>query len=363
MYKSLRHFSKILFVFIVCLLCLAISQAVTAISYDHYYKQSIPVYVITDRKKYSTAQSTDASLHPVIQAGIVTVSLGNRLTRQSINSQLLSSPGVTINISPSLLDHLNELDNFMTTLNTQIIKTPQHELLVYLHGCCEGPQDSLEEAAQLSAHCNCPVLLFDWSSPSVRQAGVWAYIQSDRALELSELYFGQLMEHLADKTSAHITIISYSMGAKLLRNYLRQFPECFIDQIHLVRPDISLPVFLLEQNKFKKQYGKMYIYLSTKDLTLQSSAVLMSANVERLGMQRHPSQWFAKPLPNTPPNTTIIDISKLHQGLDPRGHTIPFDAVSWMHDLDKDKTIQTFEIRRPFPTNPQFWELNYNNKK
>ncbi len=352
---------------------------------EHTYNILAPINVITDRKSTTQppVESSTLGLIHSIHAGIVQVPLrlkmaepldlsslekwgcvcsdhnyGGRISRRSIESQVLGPSSTAFTISPGSLDTSKDLGNFFANLNEQIAKSSNHELLIFIHGCCEGPQDSLESAARLSIVTGCPVLLFDWASPSVRQAGIWSYIQSDRALELSELYFGKLMEGLKDKTlNARVTIVAYSMGAKLVRNYLRQYPDCFIDQIHLVRPDISLPVFLMEQDKFKNQYGQMYIYVSAHDLALQSSALLMSSQIDRLGMPQDPARWFARQLNNAPANTTIIDTSNLHQTLDFIGHRIPFEAIGYVHGLKSEKWSSLFAIDRPFSMNPHFWQL------
>jgi len=391
MRNSKIHLAKPLLTMIGLILSLPVLAAGGASQYDNSYDLSVPVYVITDRNltKYPSTKSLSnpAILSCDIHAGIVRVpvrvkmvrqldllslktwgcSVQNkhypqRISRDGIESQLVRPPSTVVTIGPGNLNPLAGLDSFIDQLNNQIAKSSQNELLIFIHGCCEGPQDSYEEAAQLSVQCNSPVLLLDWASPSVRQAGFWSYIQSDRALEVSEIYFGKLIEHLREKKSSkRITLVAFSMGSKLVRNYLRQFPDSFIDQVHLVRPDISLPVFLMEQDKFKNQFGQMYIYVSAHDLALQSSALLMSSNVERLGMQYDPSRWFAKQLINAPANTTIIDTSSLHLEYDVIGHRIPFEAIGYISDLENEKTISSFEIERPFSTNPHFCKLRYKN--
>ncbi len=385
------YFAKMVLPILGLSLFLPGSAAVGANMAKGFCNVLVPVYVITDRNlsKYPCAQSLSdpASLSQCIHAGVVRVPVRvkpfqqldsmslaawgcsiesprhiERISRDSIESQIVNPPGTAVSITPGNLDPLAGLDSFIDHLNEQIAKSSQHELLIFIHGCCEGPQDSIEEAAQLSVQCNSPVLLFDWASPSVRQAGIWTYMQSDRALEVSELYFGNLIERLRQKNlSARVTLVAYSMGSRLIRNYLRQFPESFFDQIHLVRPDISLPVFLIEQYKFKKQFGQMFIYVSAHDLALQSSALLMSSNVERLGMQPDPAHWFAKQLNNAPPNATIIDTSNLHQEYDFIGHRIPFEAVGYIHGLKDERALSLFKIERPFSINPHFWKLRDNN--
>jgi pimeloyl-ACP methyl ester carboxylesterase len=384
---------------------LTAAQSGMARSYKHSYALSVPVYVITDRGLQSSqAVPQLPSLNLSLHAGIVRVPLHLR-TAQQLNLSLLESWGCTvqdrhstetfskqriemqlskpsgfiINTTPELL-HLNpELKEVITQLNDQIAKSPQPELLVFIHGCCESQQQALIKAAQLSVHCGSPVLLFDWASPSVEQAGIWSYMQSDRALELTELYFGKLMEYLSAKISHdRITLIAHSMGTKLVRGYLRQFPNCFVDQVHLVRPDISLPVFLMEQNTFSKQVGQMCIYISENDRSLQSSELLMSGQVERLGRQHDPSHWFGQPPDNAPANTIVVNTSKLRRSAystKPRldmvkrisedstaimGHGIPYEAIGFIHSLKTDAPISLFKIEKPYPMNPNFWNLRSN---
>ena len=246
-----------------------------------------------------------------------------KISRHNILFQLSQLPGTTIVLNSPDLD-LSVAQSFIDSLNKSIAQTSRKELIVFIHGCCESPQQSLANAALLSLYCNSPVLLIDWDSPSVRRAGILTYMQSDRGLELSQLYFGSLMQQLQQKiVSKHINLIAYSLGAKLVRDYLRQYPAAFIDQIHYVRPDISLPVFLLEQNKIQKQFGHMYVYTSNHDLNLQLSQSLMSAGIPRLGMQSHLSHQFS----NCPENITIIDTSNLRKSSDLCGHDLPFEAL------------------------------------
>jgi esterase/lipase superfamily enzyme len=298
------------------------------------------------------------------------------LLARSIARQLSESSDKALVIASRDPDFQNGLKDFFADLNNQIAKAPNRQLLIFVHGSCEGQQESLTKAARLSTICGCPVLLFDWASPSVRQAGIWAYIQSDRALEQSELYFGKLIEQIRNQTSpSKITLVAHSMGAKLVRNYLRQYPDCFIDQVHLVRPDISLPVFLLEQDRFQHQVGHMHVYVSDFDLALQSSELLTRGRVERLGRQSDPARWFSRQLSNAPNNTVIIDTSGLGRSADATelklgigpdglesyvsiiGHGIPYEVIGFTHNLETEKTISSFEIEKPYTANPNYWKL------
>ncbi len=374
----------------------------SAKAYKHSYTLSVPVYVITDRNFASPATSNDASsLNVCLHAGIVhaAVKIGTAhqldltslqawgcitqdaqsaeaLSRQNIEMQLSKPPGSRVTLKPGALDSQTALDDFIAHLNTDIAKSNHHELLIYVHGCCEGQQEAIAKAAALSVHCDSPVLLFDWATPSVEQAGIWSYIQSDRALELSELYFGRLIEQLREKISRdQTTLIAFSMGTRLVRNYLRQFPNSFIDEVQLVRPDISLPVFLMEQDRFKNQVGTMYIYLSAHDFALQSSEFLTSAHVERLGRQHDPSRWFSQQLNNAPVNTIVIDTTNMGRSSDATeltlnlvpgalwncvsilGHGIPYNAIGFIHSLKTKEPISSFKIDKPYSSNPNFWRL------
>lgn len=374
-------------------------------SYRHTYTMSVPVYVITERNLPGYASSKpsiqNTSLAESLHAGIVRVPVrlktarvldlsslkvwgcspqdnqsSKTLSRYSIASQLKNSPSDEINLCSGHFDFQNELKDFVNDLQKEIAKTAKGQLIIFIHGSCEGQEESLVKAARLSVFCGCPVLLFDWASPSVRQAGIWAYIQSDRALELSELYFGKLIEQIRNQISpTKITLVAHSMGTKLVRNYLRQYPDCFIDQVHLVRPDISLPVFLLEQNRFQHQVGRMYIYLSDYDLALQSSELLMSAHVERLGRQSDPARWFSQQSSNASKNTFFIDTSSLGRSADATGlklslgpdglesyvsilgHGIPYEAIEFIHSLNTEKPTSSFKIERPYSMNPNYWKL------
>ena len=371
---------------VVCLLFLAQPSA-NARVYNHY-DFSVPVYVISDRTVRNSVtrelSEKPLSLDPNIIVGVVHVPVKmktvcsvdaskletwgcstleksdqTKMSRKEIMSQLLSPPGTPIPLDVRTQKSLDNMDGFIASLNNEIAKSGTHELLIFVHGCCEAQQQSLSEAAKLSIYCGCPVLLFDWASPSVLQAGLWTYMQSDRALEFTEIYFGKLMEHIrANCPGTKITLVAHSMGSRLARNYLRQFPKALIDQIYLVRPDISLPVFLIEQDKFEKQFRQMYIFVSKSDLLLRCSELLMSSHIERLGRQHKPSRWFENPVKNTPDNITIIDTSSMF-GNGFTGHKIPYEAIGDIHNLKAQTNSAGFKIEKPFSSNPQFWKLKF----
>jgi len=173
--------------------------------------------------------------------------------------------------------------------------------------------------------------MFDWATPGKLEAPplpeVHTYRRSERALEISQHNFHELLSGLAATMGrSQCIMIGHSMGNRMIcEDLLRRDSErdLVIEQIHLVRPDLSIPAYVLDEKQICRFAKRVYIYIADNDPWLRLSQSF-SADVPRLGC---PQGFFELAMRqgmtlDRPLNRYFLDIAALNGG-----HDIPSDLI------------------------------------
>jgi|AGTN01.3.fsa_nt_gi Uncharacterized protein conserved in bacteria len=284
---------------------------------------TINVPITASNEIGDTAKRLDWSISP------------NSSERISVRIQLEKAVSIAMNYgaaggkeSPFTSEFFRE--EFINKFTTYLNKTESDRFILFVHGCCCSPEQSFHRAAELAIRSGLPVLMFDWATPGKYQAPLLpemhTYRRSERVLEISQHNFHGLISALAETVKSDCILIGHSMGNRLICTDLlqRSSREVFFQQIHLVRPDLSLPAFILEEGRICKLARDVFIYVSEEDPELKK-AEFLSAGVPRLG---RPGKLLelATRLGMTfdwPPNRYYLDVTALNWK-----HRMPFDLIS-----------------------------------
>lgn len=264
-----------------------------------------------------------------------------------------------VKVSPGPMTPFEFAPTFFSRLRAAINRDGKGECVIFVHGCCISRKDALKQAATLSLAFNCPVLLFDWATLGWFQAPplpeINTYRKSERATELSEVNFAQLMEKLMiELPTAYITVVGHSMGNRMVDAYLLHSPTVThktIDEVHFVRADVSLPAYLASERAMCSKIGKAYVYISNNDPALALSRKF-SSGVPREGMPDELEYLFSSQSDGDEPrNRGVLDVSALSLG-----HGIPFDLLGNVHRVGLHCDTRTFKTI-PLPNNSRFVRL------
>lgn len=120
--------------------------------------------------------------------------------------------------------------------------------------------------------------------------------------------------------------------------------KCAIDQLHMINADISLPAYILDEDRVCKLAKEVYIYTSDKDPWLRK-AQMVSAGVPRLGCPRQLLDLIANQGMNfdLPGNRYFLDLSALRLG-----HSLPFDVIAELADGKLSKANSKFVTKPRF---------------
>lgn len=249
---------------------------------------------------------------------------------KSLTSQMLNFGAGGGKVTPFTLGTIqNEL---ILPFKKHLDELKSRRFILFVHGCCTPVEDSFDRAAELSISTGLPVLMFDWATPGKYQAPYFfefnSYRRSERVLEISQHNFFEFMTLLSiSMEKKDCILIGHSMGNRLICTDLLQRcsrRDFFIEQVHLVRPDLSLPAFILQEQRICAFAKRVYVYMANNDPELSKSEWL-SAKVPRLGQS---GKFFDLAIRlgssfDRPSNRYLIDVSSLKLK-----HKIPFALVS-----------------------------------
>lgn len=266
-----------------------------------------------------------------------------REARNFILSQIQSSTSISVNFGASggkytPFDSTDFKSRFLGRFKTYLENSRQKRFILFVHGCCIDASTSMQRAAELAANTKLPVLMFDWATPSLMQAPILpevnTYRRSERVLEISQHNYSEMVDALVSVLEDYDCILlGHSMGCRIIcTDILRRGSprEFLISQLHLVRPDQSLPAFILDEHKICEHTNRTYIYCAENDPELKKAQTI-SADVPRLG--RLGKKFFGTSMRlgmtlDSPSNRYFIDVSAAKLN-----HSIPFRLIE--HVINK----------------------------
>ena len=364
------------------LVCFFIFAALcSAACAESYVQGEVPIYYITDRRP-KNLDVGDWSPDQIIAShsigcGVVRVPVrvplsykpdclkrfgclvnaGGKATfiKSSIRAQIAKQDSIALSFGTagsgksSLGTYRME---FLKKFHDYVVDCGNNSFVLFVHGCCTPVEDSFIKAAELAVYLQRPVLVFDWATPGLLQAlplpEINTYRRSERVLEISQHNFYELMSALPETLGdLKCIVVAHSMGNRLVYNDMLQRSlsgKCAIDQLHMINADISLPAYILDEDRVCKLAKEVYIYTSDKDPWLRK-AQMVSAGVPRLGCPRQLLDLIANQGMNfdLPGNRYFLDLSALRLG-----HSLPFDVIAELADGKLSKANSKFVTKPRF---------------
>ncbi|RUX28853.1 alpha/beta fold hydrolase [Mesorhizobium sp. M7A.F.Ca.US.011.01.1.1] len=201
-------------------------------------------------------------------------------------------------------------------LHASVRKTPDHSVLVFIHGFNNRFEDAVYRFAQIAEDTgtdSVPILV-TW--PSRGSALAYGYDREStnytrNALEL-------LFQYLArDPEIKEVSILAHSMGNWLALESLRQMairngglPAKF-KNVMLAAPDVDVDVFRTQIADMGKQHPQFTLFVSQDDRALKVSRRVWG-NIPRLGSIDPEQAPYKEELASE--NVTVIDLTKIKSG-------------------------------------------------
>ncbi len=168
-----------------------------------------------------------------------------------------------------------ESAQFFAALREAALKSPAHQLVVFIHGYDFEFDEAILWAAELNRFLESdgPVVVYDWAS----RGDLLAYREDEQAVERSvprlEEFLRKLQEQMHD---VHIDLIAHSIGNRLLLNALQPIaqrhagPPLFRNLI-LAAPDVPTGQFIDQMARASRLARRSTLYVSSRDRALFAS--------------------------------------------------------------------------------------------
>jgi len=208
------------------------------------------------------------------------------------------------------------LDEAKAWLSASVKKSPDHSVLVFIHGFNNRFEDSVYRFAQIvedSGVHSAPVLV-TWPS----RGSLLAYGYDRESTNYSRNALEALFQYLArDPQVKEVSILAHSMGNWLALESLRQMairngrlPEKF-KNVMLAAPDVDVDVFRSEIVDMGKQHPKFTLFVSRDDRALAFSRRIWG-DIPRLGAIDPEQSPYREELESN--KIVVIDLTKVKVG-------------------------------------------------
>lgn len=212
-------------------------------------------------------------------------------------------------------DYLNS-DQAKRWLSASVRKSPDHSVLVFIHGFNNRFEDSVYRFAQIvhdSGIRSAPVLA-TWPS----RGSLLAYGYDRESTNYTRNSLETLFQYLAkDPEVKEVSILAHSMGNWLALESLRQMairdgrlPAKF-KNVMLAAPDVDVDVFRQQIVDMGKQHPQFTLFVSRDDKALAFSRRVWG-DVSRLGAIDPEQAPFKKELEDN--KITVVDLTKVKSG-------------------------------------------------
>lgn len=216
-------------------------------------------------------------------------------------------------------------EKFYGELNTCLSSCPTKEVVIFIHGCCVDHAEASRQAANIQKWYRRPVILYDWGTESK------VYLQSLKAYPQTQSKFNQfVVDFKAKFPDTKITVVAYSVGSNILKDYCLQAKESDkpdFDNVFILRADTNveslekaLPM-VVAQSKTPVQ-----LWVSSNDAQMKASrllrkvVVLPVALLSQKGLRGGETRaWMKKQIDGV----QVVDVTELALG-----HDIPYQLLS-----------------------------------
>jgi esterase/lipase superfamily enzyme len=209
-----------------------------------------------------------------------------------------------------------DIDEAKKWLSASVRKSPDHSVLVFIHGFNNRFEDSVYRFAQIvhdSGVHSAPVLV-TWPS----RGSLLAYGYDRESTNYTRNALETLFQYLAkDPEVKEVSILAHSMGNWLALESLRQMairngrlPEKF-KNVMLAAPDVDVDVFRQQIADMGKQHPQFTLFVSRDDKALAFSRRVWG-DVSRLGAIDPEQAPYKQELEDN--KIMVIDLTKIKSG-------------------------------------------------
>jgi esterase/lipase superfamily enzyme len=201
-------------------------------------------------------------------------------------------------------------------LHASVRKSPDHSVLVFIHGFNNRFEDSVYRFAQIAKDTgtdSVPILV-TWPSRGSTLAYGYDRESTNYTRDALELLFQYLAR---DPDIKEVSILAHSMGNWLALESLRQMairngglPAKF-KNVMLAAPDVDVDVFRTQIADMGKQHPQFTLFVSQDDRALKISRRVWG-NIPRLGSINPEEAPYKEELASE--NVTVIDLTKVKSG-------------------------------------------------
>ncbi|MDX8516351.1 alpha/beta hydrolase [Mesorhizobium captivum] len=208
------------------------------------------------------------------------------------------------------------LETAKSWLHASVRKSPDHSVLVFIHGFNNRFEDSVYRFAQIAKDTSTgsvPILV-TWPS----RGSTLAYGYDRESTNYTRDAVEKLFQYLArDPDIKEVSILAHSMGNWLAMEALRQMairngglPAKF-KNVMLASPDVDVDVFRTQIDDMGKQHPQFTLFVSQDDRALALSRRIWG-NIPRLGSIDPEKAPYKAELASN--NVTVIDLTKIKSG-------------------------------------------------
>lgn len=201
-------------------------------------------------------------------------------------------------------------------LSASVRKSPDHSVLVFIHGFNNRFEDSVYRFAQIANDTgtqSVPILV-TWPSRGSALAYGYDRESTNYTRDALELLFQYLAR---DPEIKEVSILAHSMGNWLALEGLRQMairngglPTKF-KNVMLAAPDVDVDVFRTQIDDMGKQHPRFTLFVSQDDRALKVSRRVWG-DIPRLGSINPEQAPYKEELASN--NVTVIDLTKVKSG-------------------------------------------------
>ncbi len=314
----------------------------------YYATNRLPLNDLDDGR-----QTYGNSVSDLLHFGSVTVRMGDTNTswedlyRASTRSERLDPIPIFVekvqeystinprNAESPLLRLPSSLQAFIDTINADLAKASDKEIMLYVHGTKNSFENAIILTAELDYFAGRDFVSFAFAWPSHQNILTYFFgIDVRRALH-STLSLHTLIDFLARYTEArHINIICYSAGGRVASKALYEMHQTHADlsaeelkktfklgTVLFAAADVPLDVFLKRLPAIAEMAQKVVVTVSDDDNVLRAASEFMGGG-ERIGSEKAEVNEENFVLTNKIDNFEIIDLSqgKKKRGFDITGH-------------------------------------------
>lgn len=264
-----------------------------------------------------------------------------RMNWKRLHTQPAAKPVLPV-VQPGdcrLPDRLIPPEEIVRALAAHKEATASNEAILFVHGCCATFETSIQRAANLAAHCQRPVLIFDWVSPR----GFKRYLENETRVHQTIDEFYRFLDNVETVSNPeNLIVLGHSMGAQFVdqamvrRTAQSQAGKALSPYRGLIlsNADVDARSFLNHARDFAANSKDCRFYISRDDDRLNASS-MAHGGFPRLGAPGELLDELAASMGNR-----VVDITDAGMG-----HELPFWVVASFARYGNLGPVKNFSLR------------------